>query len=59
MAKDPIEQDVRVWLTIDEVERVISLIESATERSPVDRRVRQILTQQLEKVRSFKGGTNG
>lgn len=58
MAKYREEQDIRLWLTEDEVARILDLMRDCNNRSPVDRRLYDLLASQLDKHLSLRGGTN-
>jgi hypothetical protein len=50
--------DIRLFLTEDEVERIVNLIDHAPKREPIDSRLLRIILKELGKFKDLKGGTN-
>lgn len=59
MSEDFVPNDIKVYFTIDEVERLIDLLDNAKDKSPVDRRLNTILMSNLARATKLRGGTNG
>lgn len=59
MRNDYDNEDVKLYLNEDEIERIIYLLDNVTKKESGDKRLLRILLTQLSKHKERKGGTNG
>ena len=52
------DEDIKLWLTEEEVERIIFLLDNARTREGIDKRLARLLSTQLLKYKDLRGGTN-